>query len=58
MPTKTADPKLPAGHSPRSPRQTELDMIEVLGRSLSASGGLSRLRMEMILRGWHHYFKG
>jgi hypothetical protein len=87
------------GSLPRSPRQTELDLIGVLEESLLGSGGiaelilhpssennemllairdfilsdvppdiamtdpalyrkLSRLRMEMTLRGWHHYFKG
>jgi hypothetical protein len=99
MPTAPIDKSASKAGSARSPRQIELDMIETMEQSLSASKGiaelilnptaenretilairefmlieidpdlamtdparyrkLSRLKMEMTLRGWRRYFEG
>jgi len=99
MPTTQANISSGTAGALRSPRQIELDVIDVLEKSLGGSGGiadlilhrsdqnnetlrairdfllsdvpadiamtdpalyrkLSRLRAEMILRGWYHFFNG
>ena len=99
MPTAPSSNTVSTAGSARSPRQIELDMMEVMEQSLSATKGiaelildptaenretllairdfmlsevdpdlamtdparyrkLSRLKMEMTLRGWRRYFAG